>query len=80
MRSPQIDHWTTSLDFKDVFIHVSIAKGHHRYLSFQFGDRYFRFRALPFGLATSPYVFTRLVTTIKTVGTFARAQSLSALQ
>ena len=64
-------------NFKDTFFHVPIAKGHRRYLSFRFGNCYFRFRAPPFGLATSPTSSPDLV---KVVGTFSRAQSLSLLQ
>ena len=40
-------------------------------------SHYFWFRALPFGLATSPYLFTCLV---KAVGAFSRGQGLSLLQ
>ena len=76
MRSLQPGHWATSLDFKDAFFHVPVAPAHRRYLSFRFGHRYFRFQSLPFGLAMSPYLFTRLV---KAVGTFARSQGLSLL-
>ena len=76
MRSLQPGHWATLLDFKDAFFHVPVAPAHRRYLSFRFGHRYFRFRALPFGLATSPYLFGHLV---KVVGAFARIQGLSLL-
>ena len=76
MRSLQPGHWATSLDFKDAFFHVPVTPAHRCYLSFRFSHRYFRFRALPFGLATSPYLFTRLV---KVVGAFARSQGLSLL-
>ena len=77
MRSLQLGHWATSLDFKDAFFHVPVMPAHRCYLSFQFSPRYFRFQALPFGLATSPYLFTHLV---KAVGAFARGQGLSLLQ
>ena len=76
MRSLQPGHWATSLDFKDDFFHVPVAPAHRHYLSFWFDHHYFRFRALPFSLATSPYLFTRLV---KAVGAFARSQGLSLL-
>ena len=76
MCSLQPGHWATSLDFKDAFFHIPIAPAHRCYLSFRFGHCYFRFQALPFCLATSPYLFTRLV---KAVGTFARSQGLSLL-
>ena len=35
-----------------------------KYLQFCIRDQVFQFRALPFGLITSPYVFTQLVTAI----------------
>ena len=76
MHSLQPGHWATSLDFKDAFFHIPVAPAHRCYLSFRFGHRYFWFRALTFGLARSPYLFTRLV---KAVGTFARSQGLSLL-
>ena len=71
MCSLQLGHWATSPNFKDAFFHVRVVSAHQRYLSFRFSHCYFRFQALPFGLATSPYLFTCLV---KAVGAFTGSQ------
>ena len=69
--------WCTSLDLKDAFFHVPIAPRHRKYLRFTIQGRHYQFRALPFGLTTSPYVFTRVV---KAVGSFVRSSGLSLVQ
>ena len=56
--------WVTSLDLKDAYFHVPIHARSRRYLRFHFLGRTYQFRALCFGLATAPYVFTRLVKTV----------------
>jgi ribonuclease HI len=76
MRSLRLDHWATSLDLKDAFLHVPIAPRHRRYLRFRVGERHFQFRSLPFGLTTSPYVFTRVA---KAVGSFVHSRGLALL-
>ena len=49
------------LDLKDAYLTVPVAKPHRRYLRFQWGDRSFEFQTLPFGLASAPRVFTKLL-------------------
>ena len=63
--------WAFSLDLTDAYLHVRITYLHVRiypssckYLRFALKDKTFKFRALPFGLSTSPYVFTHLMTVI----------------
>lgn len=75
--SMQTGTWCTSLDLQDAFLHVPIAKRHRKYLRFKVQGQSYQFRALPFGLTTSPYVFTRIV---KAVGAYARSHGLSILQ
>ena len=65
--------WSTSLDLKDAFFHIMIAPSHRKYLRYTVDGRRYQFRALPFGLTTSPYVFTRVM---KTVAAYARTLSL----
>ena len=77
LRSMVDGAWTSSLDLKDAFFHVPVARAHRKFLRFRFGHRHFHFRALPFGLTTSPYLFTRLV---KPVGAYARSRGLSITQ
>ena len=52
--------WTTSLDLKDAFFHVPIAQTSRKFLRFAFSNQVYQFKALPFGLATAPLVFTRV--------------------
>ena len=74
MQSLLLGAWCTSIDLKDAFLHVPIARKHHKYLHFRIRDAAFQFCALPFGLTTSPLVFTRIV---KTVGAYAHSQGLN---
>ena len=69
--------WATSLDLQDAFFHTPVARQHRKFLRFRFGPHHFQFSALPFGLALSPYIFTRVV---KPVGTYAHRQGLNLLQ
>lgn len=50
-----------SIDIKDAYLHVPIFPGHYRYLRFALNYRHYQFVALPFGLATAPRVFTKIL-------------------
>ena len=57
-------------DLKIGYHHVEIFQEHRKYLSFywDFDDgvnRYYSFSVLPFGLSSVPYVFTKLLRTLK---------------
>ena len=56
--------WSTSLDLKDAFFHIPVAPSHRKFLRFTVDNRHYQFKALPFGLTTSPYVFTRVMRAI----------------
>ena len=58
--------WAFSLDLTDAYFHVPIHWRSRKYLSFCIKGQTFQFKALPFGLATSPFVMTRLMVTIAT--------------
>ena len=58
--------WAILLDLTDAYLHVPIHVTSRKYLRFCLKGRVFQFRALPFGLATSPFVFTRLMVVIAT--------------
>ena len=58
--------WAFSLDLTDAYLHVPIHPRSRKYLRFTLKGRVFHFRALPFGLSTSPYIFTLLMTVIAT--------------
>lgn len=51
----------TSLDLMDGYLHVPIAKESQNLLQFAWKNRFYRFRALPFGLSSAPWIFTKLV-------------------
>ena len=53
--------WTVSLDLKDGFWHVSIARAFRPYLGFRYRGQNWRFRAMPFGLNLAPKVFSKLI-------------------
>ena len=53
--------WAATIDLKDAYYHIPIAKESKRILGFAIQDSHFQFRALPFGLRTAPRIFTRLI-------------------
>ena len=73
IKATPLDRWATSIDLKDAFFHIPVAPRHRRYLRFTVAGRTYQFRALPFGLGMSPYVFTRVM---RAVGSYARSQGL----
>ena len=56
--------WACSIDLKDAYLHVPIHTSHRRYLRFVWKNKVFQFRALCFGLATAPRLFTKLMTPV----------------
>lgn len=55
------DEWLVSIDLKDAYFHIAIHESCYRYLRFMVGNRVYEYTALPFGLATAPAVFTRVM-------------------
>ena len=53
--------WFTSIDLRDAYFHVPIARQHRQFLRFAYRGHHWQFRVLPFGLSLSPRVFTRCV-------------------
>ena len=62
----QLNDWAFSLDLTYAYLHVPIHPRSRKYLRFTLRGRVYQFKALPFGLSTSPFVFTRLMTVIAT--------------
>ena len=62
----QLNDWAFSLDLTDAFLHIPIHHRSRKYLRFTLRGRVYQFKALPFGLSTSPYAFTRLMNVIVT--------------
>ncbi|CAI7932433.1 unnamed protein product [Closterium sp. NIES-54] len=50
-----------SIDLKSGYHHIDIHPSCWKFLGFEFDKRTYAFRSLPFGLATSPFVFTQLI-------------------
>ncbi|MEL7520405.1 MAG: reverse transcriptase domain-containing protein, partial [Cyanobacteria bacterium J06553_1] len=50
-----------SVDLKDAYWHVPIAKSFRPYLAFSAGQRTYQFRVLPFGLNIAPRIFTKVL-------------------
>ena len=49
------------IDLKDAYLTVPIFIGHRKYLRFSWKGKHFQFKSLPFGLATAPRVFSKLL-------------------
>lgn len=55
----------TSLDLTDASFHVPIHRSSRKYLRFATMGHVFQFRALPFGLSSVPWAFSRIVSKVK---------------
>ena len=53
--------YMTSIDLQDAYFLVSVCKDSRKYLRFKFNNKYYEFVCLPFGLSTSPYIFTKIL-------------------
>ena len=58
--------WMASLDLKDAYLHVPIRQNLHKFLALSCWGKLFFFRALPFGLAPAPWLFSMLMEAILT--------------
>ena len=65
--------WVISIDLTDAYFHVPIHPQSQKYLRFQTKKGVFQFQALPFGVATAPLEFTRIVKEVKLI---AQARNL----
>ena len=61
LRALQQGQWLTSLDLKDAYFHIGIHPADRRYLCFCHNGTAWQFTVLPFGLSTSPRVFTKIL-------------------
>ena len=57
--------WVVSVDLTDAYFHIPIHQRSQSLLRFHVGGRSFQFKALPFGIATAPLEFTRVVKEVK---------------
>ena len=70
----QLNDWAFSLDLTDAYLHIPIHHRSRKYLRFTMRGRVYQFKALPFGLSTSLFVFTRLMIVI---ATFLRRRAIT---
>ena len=70
----QLNDWAFSLDLTDAYLHIPIHHRSRKYLRFTLRGHVYQFKALPFGLSTSPFVFTRLMIVI---ATFLRRRAIT---
>ena len=70
----QLNDWAFSLDLTDAYLHIPIHHRSCKYLRFTLRGRVYHFKALPFGLSTSPFVFTHLMIVI---ATFLRRRAIT---
>ena len=52
--------WAISLDLRDAYFHILIHETDRKFLRFSWRGEVYQFRALPFGLAPAPWLFTRV--------------------
>ena len=67
--------WGVSTDLRDAYLHLPIFVHHRKYLRFCVKDQHFQFRAMPFGLAVAPRVFTKVMAAVG--GIYAVNKSIS---
>lgn len=53
--------YMATLDLEDAYLLVPIVKRHRKYLRFQWCGITYEYTALPFGLSTAPYIFTKIM-------------------
>ena len=65
--------WAVSLDLKDAYLHIPMYPPDRQFLRFCIQGKHYQFKAMPFGLATAPRVFTKLMAA---VGGFLRTKQI----
>ena len=50
-----------SIDLKDAYFLISVVESSRKYLRFIFDNMLFEFTCLPFGLSTSPYIYSKIM-------------------
>ena len=65
--------WAVCLDLRDAYFHVPVHTRHGRFLQFIWKGQTYRYTALPFGLSTSPFCFTKVT---KPIVQYLRSQGV----
>jgi len=55
------DDFLASIDLENAYFLVPIHQDDRKFLRFQFHGSLFQFKVLPFGLASAPYIFTKIL-------------------
>lgn len=55
------DCYVATLDLKDAYFLIKVHPNSRKYLRFFFNDKLYEFNVVPFGLCTSPFIFTKLM-------------------
>lgn len=64
------------VDLKDAYFVIPINQSHRKYLRFIFEGNLYQFNCVPFGLATAPFLFTKM---LKPLIQFLRAKGLMSI-
>ena len=73
MKSLVPGDWAFSVDLTDAYLHLAVHPQYRKYLGFCVQGIHYQFRAIPFGLATAPRLFTKVMST---VGSYLRKQQI----
>ena len=73
MKSLVPGDWAFSVDLTDAYLHLAVHPQYRKYLRFCVQGIHYQFRAMPFGLATAPRLFTKVMST---VGSYLRKQQI----
>ena len=65
--------WAVSLDLKDAYLQIPVFPPHRKFLRFCINGIHYQFRAMPFGIAIAPRVFTKIMAA---VGGFLRSHQI----
>jgi len=59
------NNFCMSIDLTDAYFHVPVATASRKYLRILRNGRVYQFKALPFGLSSSPWIFTQVIGEVK---------------
>ena len=57
--------WTASIDLKDAYFHIPVARRFRRFLRFGWRGKLYQYLVIPFGLCVAPWLFTRVTAPLK---------------
>ena len=58
------NNFAASFDISKAYFHVPINPKYKKFFSFKFESNVYTFNAMPFGLCTAPYIFTKFISPI----------------